>query len=83
MTGDVIASCMQAAVHHAITHAVLLLVACSEYCEVAAVVKMWEKWEHNNIYMILIVPLDHLLLDKAANIGPLISRWELDKFRKC
>jgi hypothetical protein len=26
---------------------------------------------------------DHLLLDSAPNIGPLISRWELDKFRNC
>jgi hypothetical protein len=25
-------------------------------------------------------PLDHLLLDRSPNIGPLISRWELDKF---
>ncbi len=26
---------------------------------------------------------DHLLLDSAPNIGPLISHWELDKFRNC
>ncbi len=26
---------------------------------------------------------DHLLLDSAPNIGPLISRWELDKFKNC
>jgi hypothetical protein len=26
---------------------------------------------------------DHLLLDGAPNIGPLISRWELDKFKNC
>ncbi len=26
---------------------------------------------------------DHLLLDRSPNIGPLISRWELDKFRNC
>jgi hypothetical protein len=26
---------------------------------------------------------DHLLLDNAPNIGPLISRWELDKFKNC
>ncbi len=25
----------------------------------------------------------HLLLDSAPNIGPLISRWELDKFKNC
>ncbi len=29
------------------------------------------------------LPPDHLLLDSAPNIGPLISRWELDKFKKC
>jgi hypothetical protein len=26
---------------------------------------------------------DHLLLDSAHNIGPLISRWKLDKFKTC
>ncbi len=26
---------------------------------------------------------DHLLSDSAPNIGPLISRWELDKFKNC
>ncbi len=26
---------------------------------------------------------DHLLLDSAPNIGPLISRWELDKLKNC
>jgi hypothetical protein len=29
------------------------------------------------------VPHDHLSLDRSPNIGPLISRWELDKFRNC
>jgi hypothetical protein len=27
------------------------------------------------------LPYDDLLLDSAPNIGPLISRWELDKFK--
>jgi hypothetical protein len=27
------------------------------------------------------VPHDYLLLDSAPNIGPLISRWELDEFK--
>jgi hypothetical protein len=26
------------------------------------------------------VPPDHLLLDSAPNVGPLISRWEINKF---
>ncbi len=26
---------------------------------------------------------DHLLLDRSLNIGPLISRWEPDKFKNC
>ncbi len=26
-------------------------------------------------------PPDHLSLDRSPNIGPLISRWELDKFK--
>jgi hypothetical protein len=30
-----------------------------------------------------VLPHDHLLLDSAPNIGPLISRWELDKFKIC
>ncbi len=29
------------------------------------------------------VPPDHLLLDSAPNIGPLISFWKLDKFINC
>ncbi len=29
------------------------------------------------------IPPDHLLLDRSPNIGPLISRWELDKFQNC
>ncbi len=27
------------------------------------------------------IPPDHLLLDRSPNIGPLLSRWELDKFK--
>jgi hypothetical protein len=26
---------------------------------------------------------DQLFLDRSPNIGPLISRWELDKFKNC
>ncbi len=29
------------------------------------------------------VPPDHLLLDRSPDIRPLISRWELDKFKNC
>jgi hypothetical protein len=29
------------------------------------------------------LPPDHLLLDSAPNIGPLISHWELHKFKNC
>jgi hypothetical protein len=32
---------------------------------------------------IQLVPHNHLLLDSAPNIGLLISRWELDKFKNC
>jgi hypothetical protein len=28
-------------------------------------------------------PPDHLLLGRSSNIGPFISRWELDKFKNC
>ncbi len=31
----------------------------------------------------LLGPPHHLLLDSAPNLGPLISRWELDKFKDC
>jgi hypothetical protein len=26
---------------------------------------------------------NNLLLDRSPNIGPLIARWELDKFKNC
>jgi hypothetical protein len=29
------------------------------------------------------LPSDHLLLDRSPNLGPLISRWELEKFENC
>jgi hypothetical protein len=29
------------------------------------------------------IPCDHLLLDMSPNIGPLISCWELEKFKNC
>jgi hypothetical protein len=29
------------------------------------------------------MPFDHLLLNTSCNIGPLISRWKLDKFKNC
>jgi hypothetical protein len=29
------------------------------------------------------LPPDHLLLDRSPNIGPPVSRWELDKFENC
>ncbi len=34
-------------------------------------------------FMILLLPHDHLLLDRSPNIGQLLSRWELDKFKNC
>ncbi len=29
------------------------------------------------------IPLDHPILDSALNLGPLISRWEINKFENC
>jgi hypothetical protein len=29
------------------------------------------------------LPPDHLLFDSAPNFGPLISRWEMNKFENC
>jgi hypothetical protein len=29
------------------------------------------------------IPPDHLLLDSAPNLGPLISHWEIYKFKNC
>ncbi len=29
------------------------------------------------------VPPDHLLLDSAPNLGPLISRWKMNNFKNC
>ncbi len=37
----------------------------------------------NLIKSTLLVPPGHLLLDSVPKIGPLISRWELDKFKNC
>ncbi len=31
----------------------------------------------------VLVPPDHLLLDSAPNLGPLISCWEINKFENC
>jgi hypothetical protein len=36
-----------------------------------------------NLRLTNFVPHDHLLLDRSLNSGPLISRWELDKFKNC
>jgi hypothetical protein len=30
-----------------------------------------------------VIPSDHLLLDSAPNLGPLISRWEINKLENC
>jgi hypothetical protein len=29
------------------------------------------------------VPLDHPILGLSPNLGPLISRWEINKFENC
>ncbi len=29
------------------------------------------------------LPPGHALLDSAPNLGPLISRWEINKFENC
>jgi hypothetical protein len=29
------------------------------------------------------IPSDHLLLDSAPNLEPLISSWEINKFENC
>jgi hypothetical protein len=49
------------------------------------ILKWREQVHSNDIYMniYIYIPPDHLLLDSAPNIGPLISRWELDKFKSC
>ncbi len=36
-----------------------------------------------NQCIFVLLPLDHLLLDSAPNLGPLISRWEIKKFEYC
>ncbi len=35
------------------------------------------------VWILSNLPHDHLLLDSVPNIGPLISRWELNKFKNC
>jgi hypothetical protein len=34
-------------------------------------------------WVVSTVTPDHLLLDSAPNLGPLISRWEINKFENC
>ncbi len=38
---------------------------------------------HRNSQHCRLVPPDNLLLDSAPNLGPLISRWEFNKFENC
>jgi hypothetical protein len=50
------------------------------------VIRSWfprEKRKNNSSSGFYYVPPDHLLLDRSPNIGPLMSRWELDKFKNC
>jgi hypothetical protein len=35
-----------------------------------------------SVLFIILTP-DHLLLDSAPNVGPLISRWEINNFENC
>ncbi len=35
------------------------------------------------LYIFLKLTPDHLLLDSVPNLGPLISRWEINKFENC
>jgi hypothetical protein len=35
------------------------------------------------VLRVFTIPPDHLLLDSAPNLGPLISRWEINKFENC
>jgi hypothetical protein len=47
----------------------------------AVAVRIWVEFEaHKSTYCI---PPDHLSLDSAPNLGPLISRWEINKFKNC
>jgi hypothetical protein len=49
-------------------------------------IMIWFKDPKLSIFMIqtfIYGTPDHLILDSAPNIGPLISRWELDKFKNC
>jgi hypothetical protein len=38
---------------------------------------------HEDVWSSYNIRPDHLLLDSAPNLGPLISRWELGKFKNC
>jgi hypothetical protein len=37
----------------------------------------------SNAYFNSYIPPDHLLFDIDPNLGPLISRWEINKFKNC
>ncbi len=53
----------------------------SVYLKIAGVTALKSMARPGNYFEV--VPPDHLLLDRSPNIGPLTSRWELDKFKNC
>ncbi len=47
-----------------------------------AAANCWRRRTPTNLSALLVaLPPDHLLLDRSPNVGPLISRWKIDKFK--
>jgi hypothetical protein len=72
---------LAAEVHHVNASAVVVL----DFAPVdLQVVRLASSWKRVNTFRLLkVLHPDHLVLDRSPNIGPLISRWELDKFNNC
>ncbi len=58
------------------------VIFCLAWAELRLLVKLHKK-QLNFLGIFYNSPPDHLLLDRSPNIGPLISSWELDKFKSC
>jgi hypothetical protein len=51
-----------------------------------SILRTWTSVVAHLLYIFVVqrtVPPDHLLLDSAPNLEPLISRWEINKFENC
>ncbi len=53
------------------------------FCEAWQIQNSRKVHDLRNKWVYLQLPPDHLLLDSAPNLGPLISRWNINKLENC